>query len=164
MALKRIEKTKSNDEITSVTNNVEAPQAEQLTFIEDLKKIRPLTSKPSKRVTRTKGVLSIVSQKSYRIVFNTNISEELDLDGTVMVGILEDKIVLGKQLPNTSNAYLLSDIKDGDVVKKKAIYSKDVVLEITDRLNLDFSDRSTITFSCVTYQEEDGYKVAIISR
>ena len=45
---------------------------------------------------------------------------------------------------------------------KGIIYCSELVLEITKLYNLDFSDRTSITFDNIQYQSIQGVNVAIV--
>jgi hypothetical protein len=75
----------------------------------------------------------------------------------VSYDIDKKRIIIGKQLLNNENSYSIR--RSGS---KGVIYSKGLVDEITEVMQLDFSSRSSITFQEAEYLKNEQYSVAII--
>ena len=69
-----------------------------------------------------------------------------------------DKIAIGEQLPNNDNYIKIKALKS-----KGVIYSAEIVKEITDIYELDFSNKTSITFLDVEYVKYEENVVAIIT-
>jgi hypothetical protein len=129
--------------------------------VEDiLKGATPSKSKSIYKASGDAGALSIVNAKtSTRIILSNIVLENLNNPKEVQVSYDIDKkrIIIGKQLLNNENSYSIR--RSGS---KGVIYSKGLVDEITEVMQLDFSSRSSITFQEAEYLKNEQYSVAII--
>lgn len=106
------------------------------------------------------GVLTIVStqKNGSRLVTANEINQALGEPQSIHVGFTDGKVVLAAYLGEAYTNYPLR--KHG---AKRVIYNKELVEQFVEHFQLDFSDRTSITFRSVTYQDWQGNKTAIIS-
>ena len=103
--------------------------------------------------------MSIVSAKTgKRIVISKEIMEKLNKPERIVMSFAEDKIAIGEQLPNNDNYINIKVLKS-----KGVVYSSGIVKEITDLYELDFSNKTSITFLDVEYVKYEENVVAIIT-
>ena len=127
-------------------------------------KVTPKKKEDNKMVIRNKGideagVMSIVSAKTgKRIVISKEIMEKLNKPERIVMSFAEDKIAIGEQLPNNDNYINIKVLKS-----KGVVYSSGIVKEITDLYELDFSNKTSITFLDVEYVKYEENVVAIIT-
>ncbi|URM33405.1 RPC7 family DNA-directed RNA polymerase III subunit [Cytobacillus firmus] len=133
-------------------------QQEQQDEIElGLSDLKPSVSSAVKR-TAPAGVLSIVnSNHGKRFLISSGIVMNLQLFETAQIGYAPNYIVIAEHLGEDFTTYGLKT--EG---KKMVIYSTELVYEATNFHQLDFSDRTSITFSKVTYETINGKLVAVI--
>lgn len=118
---------------------------------------------PSKSETKVrngaqKGVFTIVKSKNCkRIAIATKVMKNLNNPKKVAISFSEHSIAVGEQLPNNYNLLNVKTDKN-----KGMIYSSGLVSEITNKYRLDFSNRTSITFSDVEYIQHNGFTIAII--
>ncbi|HAT4290000.1 TPA: hypothetical protein I9061_002535 [Clostridium perfringens] len=125
----------------------------------DFNSFQPSEAKQSQNCLRKEGVISIVSNKSCkRVSISKKLLEELRNPKEVVISYSNDKIVIGTTLPNNSNYFNVKYVRN-----KGMIYSSELVKEIEAIYGLDFSNRTSITFSEVEYAKYEVYKVAIIT-
>lgn len=116
-------------------------------------------SKDITRITGRFGVLSIINAETgTRLIFSSELLEKLGNPEELQISYDEKKktIIIGKSLGN-ENTYKLR--KSG---KKRVIYSKGLVRELTESLQLDFSERTSITLQEAKYLDDNEDTIAII--
>ncbi|MDU0324131.1 hypothetical protein RWZ02_15765 [Clostridium butyricum] len=125
--------------------------------INDFKAVKSRENSKHKRTSN--GAISIINSRSgKRLILAKALINKLSNPHKVVIGFSKDKLAIGKELPNNENYFTLRDSKG-----RAIIYSSDLVKEISEHFKLDFSDRTTITFSEVKYIEKEDNKVAIIT-
>lgn len=109
-----------------------------------------------------KGVLTLISSKKngYRILIPAMLAKELQLVDEIQIGFVNQSLLIGRCLPKTKNSFPLRRLKN----VKFVVYSKSVVKEIADKLDLDFTDKVSFTFYNVELDEWKGNPVAKISK
>ncbi|ANS76118.1 hypothetical protein AWM70_17280 [Paenibacillus yonginensis] len=124
----------------------------------DISDLTPSKSKQVKGRIPDAGVLSIVnSDNGKRVVISSGVAGKLQLAETVQIGFAPNFIIIAVQLGEGYTSYALK--KYG---AKKVVYSSELVQEVTNFHQLDFSGRTSITFSKVTYKTMQGKKAAFI--
>lgn len=104
------------------------------------------------------GVLSVVNSKNgMQLRFAKEFHNSLGSPENFQIGYSDTELAVGKDLGQHFTSYPL---KDNGL--KKIIYSSELVKQITEIYDLDFSDRTCITFSEVTYHQVRGNTVALI--
>lgn len=106
------------------------------------------------------GVLSIISSKrnGKRIVLSEKIMTELDNPENVQFAFDSSTIAVAECLPDNDKSF---NIKISG--KKGIVYAANLVDEVAEELQLDFSDKTSITFYDAEYDNHEEWPVAIIS-
>jgi hypothetical protein len=108
-----------------------------------LKKAIQSNSKSASRELSLAGAMSIVNTKTgKRITLSKKLLEELSCPKSVQIAFTEDSIIIGEKLPNNESIFNLK-MSNG----KGAIYSAQEVTEIRDLFDIDFSNKTSITFA-----------------
>lgn len=145
---------------TDANNDEEQPQLEQLedaSFL--LEELLPSVSNPVNRIPAPGAVSIVNSEKNgKRVSIAAKVHDKLNEPETLQVGFIENNMVLAECLGDGYTSYSLK--KQG---AKHIVYSKDLVEQITEHCELDFTDRTSITFYKATYQRLNGQIIAIIS-
>lgn len=116
------------------------------------------TSKSISRASGEAGVMSIVKARTgNRQTLSKQLLEELNNPQSVQEAFTEDCIIIGERLPKNSSLFNIK--RSGN---KGIIYSTQLVKEIAELFDLDFSDRTSITFNEVEYVLNEEYPVAIV--
>lgn len=118
----------------------------------------PSISNPINRISEA-GVLSVVNSKSgKRVSIAKEVIEQIGQPTSIQIGFVDTRMVIGKYL---GEAYTSYEMKVQGT--KRIIYNKDLVEQITNHYNLDFTSRTSVTFSTATYQRMAGERIAIIT-
>lgn len=125
--------------------------------LEDIKPLKTLPVNKRGLDSHCKGVLTIVNSKKNgkRIEILESLSNELDLEDDIQIGVLGNGLVLSKSLPNVSQHFSLKTVG-----KKRVIYSSELVKEIIDVLNLSFEGRVSRTLRGIELEENQGVMLA----
>lgn len=124
-----------------------------------LEEFQASEAKQSSWRTTDSGILSIVKSETVnRIMFAKEMMDKLSNPKRVVISFADEKIAIGEQLPNNENYLKVNYSKT-----KGVIYSAGVVKEIVDKYDLDFSTRTSITFSEVKYVRYENHVVAIVT-
>ncbi|WP_411169263.1 hypothetical protein ACH36K_01450 [Clostridium sp. MB05] len=111
----------------------------------------------NKKITG-KGCLTVINSTcGRRVVIAKDVMNKLKHPTQIAMSFSNDSIAIGEKLPNNNNLLTVKDYRG-----KTIIYSASLVNEITNNYNLDFSDKTSITFSEVKYIEKNGYPIALI--
>ncbi|MBU3144611.1 hypothetical protein [Clostridium sp. CF012] len=125
----------------------------------NLEKFQPSSSKKISRSNLVAGVMSVVNSKyAKRVTLSRGLMDKLNNPTKVAISFSDESIAIGVTLPNNNNQL---DVKI--MGKNGVIYSAGIVSEITDKYKLNFSNRTSITFSEVEYIKSDGCTIAIIN-
>ncbi|EJL46611.1 hypothetical protein T458_06045 [Brevibacillus panacihumi W25] len=124
----------------------------------DLSDITPSVCHQQGRSVGKAGVMSIVHSKNgMRVALSQELMERLHHPKTVQIGYGEDRIAVSAYLGDQFTSYSMRESGT-----KSIIYRSELVKQITDRYDLDFSNRTSITFSDVTYKGQGKNTVAFI--
>lgn len=125
----------------------------------DLDLFKPSESKVRSKSIGEAGAMSIINAKTgKRIIVSREVMEKLNNPERVVMSFAVNKIAIGEQLPNNDNYIKIKALKS-----KGVIYSAGIVKEITDIYELDFSNKTSITFLDVEYVKYEDNVVAIIT-
>lgn len=126
----------------------------------DLSELSQFTTKVVSRAIGAPGVMTIINsnKNGKRITFANDVIEKLGSFNQMQIAFSKQGLVIGEKIPSTEQYFPIK--KSG---AKWIIYSAGLVTEISDKFNLDFSGRVSITFQKVSYKTIQGIKVAIIS-
>lgn len=112
----------------------------------------------STKFTRAGGGVSVINAKTgKRVSINKKIMDYIKIEDKIQFAFSENEIAIGKELYNNKNYFNIKRSKG-----KGIIYCSELVFEITKLYNLDFSDRTSITFDNIQYQSIQGVNVAIV--
>ena len=133
------EEYENKETIEETVEEIEEVTQEQQYNLENFKASK---SKQKSVIKINQGVATIINteKSGKRIVFSNN------------------AIAVGERLPDNQNFLSIKYSKT-----KGTIYSAGIVNELTEMYQLDFSNRTSITFSEVNYTTYENYKVAIIT-
>lgn len=116
------------------------------------------TSKSISRASGETGVMSIIKARTgNRQTLSKELLEELNNPEKVQIAFTEDSVIIGEKLPNNDNYFSLKISGN-----KGIIYSTQLVKEIAELFDLDYSNKTSITFNEVEYAQNEGYPVAIV--
>jgi len=105
------------------------------------------------------GAMTVVNSKcGKRITISKEVMNKLNNTSNIAISFSDERIAVGEYLPNNNNQITLKMVG-----KKGVIYSAGLVTEITEKYQLDFTNRTSITFSEIDYIEDEGATIAIIS-
>ncbi|MBN7575381.1 hypothetical protein C1H57_08165 [Clostridium sp. 2-1] len=124
------------------------------------------TKSSSRGVSGAPGYLTVINSKKNgkRVTVAGKVMEHLNFPDKLEFSYYKnEKILISQEFSATADVaqHAVRREKEG---KKGIIYSYDLVEEITNRFNLDFSGKTTsITFRKLEFAENNGKLVAIIS-
>ncbi|SDM42742.1 hypothetical protein [Sediminibacillus halophilus] len=123
----------------------------------DVTKFEASTCTDKNRSVRKGGVTVVYSDNGKRLSLNTSILEQLSDLTSVQIAYSDKLIAIANYLGESNTNYALK--KNG---KSNAIYNAVLVKEIIERYNLDYSNRTSLTFPVYKVQETDKGKVVYI--
>lgn len=126
------------------------------------------------------GVLSIIHSKNgMRVTLSKELMEKLGNPVTVQIGLSDTQIVIAEYLGDGYTSYSFSKGDSKSSAKsgatkddsasvavsctKKIIYRSELVKQLKERYQLDFSNRTSITFRDAVYTKVAGIPVACIT-
>lgn len=153
------------EELTTVDNQKENKEEIIIDNIPEtnknynLERFQPASSKTTSRYNLTAGVMSVINSNcGKRVTLSKELMEKLNNPTKVVMSFSEESIAIGVTLPNNNNQLTIKPSG-----KKGIIYSAGIVSEITDMYGLNFSNKTSITFSQADYFEANGNIIAIIN-
>lgn len=124
----------------------------------ELDMFQPSVSKTTSRGTLKAGAMTIVkSNCGKRITISKAVMAKLNNPSKILMSFSDERIAIGEYLPNNNNQLTLKMVG-----KKGIVYSASLVTEISEKYELDFNTRTSMTFTEVNYVKCNGYTVAII--
>ncbi|NQX63759.1 hypothetical protein [Paenibacillus qinlingensis] len=103
--------------------------------------------------------VSIVFAKDgKRIEIEVEVLDHIGVEDLVQFSLNDQGIAFGKKLPDGEESF---PVKDRDA-KKGKVYSAPLISELIEAFNLDFSNKTTISFQEVLYLDNDGTPVAFV--
>lgn len=152
-------KNKEDNKMVSNNNELIEGYNDDIKESVDLDSFKPSESKVRSKSIGEAGAMSIVNAKTgKRIIVSREVMEKLNNPERVVMSFAVNKIAIGEQLPNNDNYIKIKALKS-----KGVIYSAGIVKEITDIYELDFSNKTSITFLDVEYVKYEENVVAIIT-
>lgn len=115
-----------------------------------LKLIKPKSKDTSRGDITSEGAITIINSKDNgkRITFSKCSMEYIGNPESIEVGFTEDGIVFGDRLPENGERFKIRRTNN-----KAVIYSAQLVKEITELFELDYSNKVSITFTDAEYIE-----------
>lgn len=127
----------------------------------DLSDAKVPKSKNSSKTIGKAGALSIVNAScGHRVTLSSGTYKQLGHPKKVQVLFKEEELVIGCKLNKKNEKYTVRS--NGKKAIKGHIYNKHLVNEITDEYELDFTDRTSITFEDAEYYEQGKAKFVVI--
>jgi len=124
----------------------------------DMNDFAPSVSNLVNRIPEA-GILSVInSTNGKRVVISPQVIDNIDNPSIVQIGYSDQAIAIGSHLGVGFTSYPLN--KSG---AKSIIYRTELVKQITENYDLDFTNRTSITFADVMYHKNNGHTVALIS-
>ena len=148
--------TESQNRETTIKEIAESNEEQQYN-LENFK----ASKSQQKSITRTnQGVVTIINteKNGKRIVFPKVVMDKLGNPPKILISCSNKAIAVGERLPDNQNFLSIKYSRT-----KGTIYSAGTVNELTEMYQLDFSNRTSITFSEVKYTTYENHKVAIIT-
>ncbi|WJQ81021.1 hypothetical protein [Brevibacillus brevis] len=125
----------------------------------DLSEFTPSICEQPGRALRQSGVISVVNSKNgVRVALSKELIERLSHPKTIQIGFSDHLIAISENLGDRYTSYTMQ--KSGS---KSIIYRSKLVKQITEKYRLDFSNRTSVTFTEVSYKSLGGKIVALIS-
>lgn len=148
----------SNEKVEATEMHKKNNESENLCEkINDFKAVKSRENSNHKRVIN--GAISLINTKSgKRLIMAKALISNLNNPSKVVIGLSKNKLAIGPKLPDNENYFTVKDYKG-----KGVIYSADLAKEISENFKLDFSDKTTITFTEIEYIEYEDTTVAIIT-
>ena len=148
--------TKTQEDTQEKSNDIN-----NVTKAIDWSSLKATKSKAVEKVSGEEGVCTIVNCKkngNKRISLVSKLLDTIGNPDVIQVGIMPNGIAIAEELPIDANKFPIRKLG-----AKKVIYAGALVEEITEEFKLDYSNRTSITFQKVDYDNVNGYKVALIT-
>ncbi|MBW6411339.1 amidophosphoribosyltransferase [Clostridium weizhouense] len=114
--------------------------------------------KSKSRTAGEAGVMSIVKARTgNRNTLSKELLAKLNNPQKIQIAYTEDSVIIGEKLPSNDSSF---NVKISGA--KGMVYSAGLAREISELFELDFSDRTSITFNEVEYVLNEEYPVAVI--
>lgn len=116
-----------------------------------LESLQPVMSKQTSKNVDS-SIMSIVNTNKFgrRIVFSAKLIEKIGAEREIQISMNDEGIAIGTDLPGNKNTFRLKDYG-----RKYVLYATELIHEITDFFQLDFTGRTTISFYEVVYIEHE---------
>ncbi|MDC0765259.1 hypothetical protein POF51_31575 [Brevibacillus sp. AG] len=125
----------------------------------DLSEFTPSVCEQTGRTVGQSGVMSVVNSKNgVRVALSKELIERLGHPKTIQIGFSDHLIAISENLGDRYTSYTMQ--KSGP---KSIIYRSKLVKQITEKYRLDFSNRTSVTFTEVSYKSLGDKIVALIS-
>ena len=111
----------------------------------------------TKNITKSGGVSIINAKTGKRISVSKSILDYLNVESKIQFAFSDNEIAIGKELPNNENYFTIKMSKT-----KGLVYCTSLVLEITELYELDFQNRTSITFNNIQYQNIQVNNVVVV--
>jgi hypothetical protein len=122
--------------------------------------LRPSASKQASKPASKASSLTIVNTKrnGRRITIAREVIVKIGSPTLVQIALNKTGVAIGKDLTGDDNNFQLRN-----AAKNAVIYSSELVQEITDTFDLDFTGRTSLSYHEVTYLNIKGKPVAFIA-
>lgn len=141
-------------------NDVEdCEEDDDLDFI-DLSEFMPVKSTSKAKASTEAGVITIINSKKNgkRIILAKELVQKIKANGAINIVLANDAIVIA-----SADAAIGNEFPFKVSGNKVIIYATDLINEITDHYDLDFSNCVSKTFHRVKYSKTLTHKVAMIT-
>jgi hypothetical protein len=118
----------------------------------------PFSAKNAVRSNRAKGVFTLVKAKTgNRVVINHEVRDYLKKPSKLQFSYSKDSLIMGSKLPNNDSNFNVKDYKNRAIV-----YSVPLVREIAKKFELDFDDKTSMTFGEAEYTQFEDSPVVVV--
>ena len=151
---------KTQDEVAQEAILVEVEVADVVESIvtDVLSNAKSVSSRSITRTIGKAGAISIVNAKTgNRIKIAKECYSAIGNPPKVQFALSDNNLILGEKVLDNNNDFNVKEISG-----KAIIYSSALVKEITENFNLDFSNRTSLTFSDVQYSNADDVPIMIV--
>lgn len=150
----------TQDGVTQEAILVEAEvEDNEETIVNDvLSNAKSVSSRNVSRTIGKAGAISIVNANSgNRITIARECYSAIGNPSKVQFALTDKSVIIGEKVLENNNDF---NVKESN--GKAIIYSSALVKEITENFNLDFSNRTSLTFSDVQYSNADDVQIMIV--
>ena len=153
-----IDESKLELEAEEIEANTEEKEGELDEF--DSSEFETVSITTSTKSVGKVGVMSVInsSENGKRITYSKEVTQKIGNPSAVTIALSETKIAVSAADPNSPNP-----LKLGRLGRKGVIYSSELVKTLTEKYNLDFSNRVSITLAEVQYKKDGDKTVAVIT-
>ncbi|EKQ55895.1 MULTISPECIES: hypothetical protein [unclassified Clostridium] len=145
-------------EATITENTEEIAIRDEANVTEIVRTATPCSAKNIIRATSNKGGFSVVkAQSGNRATIAKQGYEHLGKPNTLQFAFSDTSVIIGANLPNNDNDF---NVKDSN--GKAIVYSTPLVTEIAEAFELDFSNRTSMTFGDIQYTTSEDSPVIIV--
>ncbi|MDU1006882.1 MAG: amidophosphoribosyltransferase [Clostridium butyricum] len=145
-------------EATITKNTEETAIIEEANVTEMVRNATPCSAKNITRATSNKGGFSVVkAQSGNRATIAKQGYEYLGKPSTLQFAFTDTSVIIGANLPNNNNDF---NVKDSN--GKAIVYSTSLVTEIAEAFELDFTNRTSMTFGDIQYTNSEDSPVIIV--
>lgn len=145
-------------EATITENTEEIATIDEANVTEIIMNAVPCSAKNIIRATSNKGGFSVIkAQTGNRVTIAKQGYEHLGKPNTLQFAFTDTSVIIGANLPNNSNDF---NVKDSN--GKAIVYSTPLVTEIAEAFELDFTNRTSMTFGDIQYTNSEGSPVIIV--
>ncbi|EHI96909.1 hypothetical protein CDLVIII_0171 [Clostridium sp. DL-VIII] len=145
-------------EVTTAENTEEIAIKDETNVTEIVRNATPCSAKNIIRATSNKGGFSVIkAQTGNRATIAKQGYEHLGKSSTLQFAFTDTSVIIGANLPNNENDF---NVKDSN--GKAIVYSTPLVTEIAEAFELDFSNRTSMTFGDIQYTASEDSPVIIV--
>ncbi|MDR3596449.1 amidophosphoribosyltransferase [Clostridium sp.] len=145
-------------EATITENTEETATIDEANVTEIVRNATPCSAKNIIRATSNKGGFSVVkAQSGNRATIAKQGYEHLGKPRALQFAFTDTSVIIGANLPNNNNDF---NVKDSN--GKAIVYSTPLVREIAEAFELDFDNRTSMTFGDIQYTNSENSPVIIV--
>lgn len=145
-------------EVTTAENTEEIAIKDEANVTEIVRNATPCSAKNIIRATSNKGGFSVVkAQSGNRVTIVKQGYEHLGKPNTLQFAFTDTSVIIGANLPNNDNDF---NVKDSN--GKAIVYSTPLATEIAEAFELDFDNRTFMTFGDIQYTNSEDLPVIIV--
>lgn len=145
-------------EVTTTESATDIATEDETNATEIVMNAIPFSAKNVTRALATSGGFSIVKARTgNRITLSKQGYEYLGKPNTMKFSFNDTSLIIGGKLPNNNNAF---NVKDSN--GKAIVYSIPLVTEIAKAFELDFSNRTSMTFGDIQHTKNEDSPIIIV--
>lgn len=145
-------------EANTMENTAEVAVKDKVNVTEIVMNAVPFSAKNAIKSVANSGGFSIVKAKTgNRITISKQGYEHLGKPSTMKFAFNDTSLIIGEKLPNNDNDF---NVKDSN--GKAMVYSTPLVKEIVEAFELNFDNRTSMTFGDIQYTNNEDSQVIIV--